>query len=415
MRIFADYVRNLPIYGSYFRPIRGRAGNRYTGVSMLAALRSLWNEPRQAPPKAPAGRDWTLAGLFAAAALAEGILRNAVTWRPAALLLAVGLAFLLPWRRNSPLAVLAVSFLSLQGVQLAATLLGAAGWTGLYANAYVLLLPYSLFRWGSGREAAAGLAIIYVPYLLNVVLDFKGYEDAIGGLVVCAIPALLGASVRFRAKEQGRELERAKLLEREQLARELHDTVAHHVSAMVIQAQAGLAVAATRPDGVLAALRSIETAGARALGDLRDMVRALRKDEAAELAPQRGLADIRRFAGDGGGLPVEVEMSGDLDGLPPAQEAALYRMAQESITNAVRHARHASRIRVVLRGGPERIRLTVSDDGDAVPPAAGYSAGFGLAGMSERAALLGGTLMAGPAGAGGWTVEAELPRKGVPG
>lgn len=378
---------------------------------MQNGFRSLWDEPRLTSPPPPAKRDWTHAGVLAVMALCEGMLRNPLAWRPAALLLGVGLAFLLPWRRAFPFAVLAAAFIPLQGIQLAAILSGVA-WTGLYTNAYVLLLPYSLFRWGSGWEAVAGLGVIFVPYVLNATLNFKGYSDAIGGGVVCMLPALLGAAVRFRAGIHIREVERAKLLEREQLAREVHDTVAHYISAIVIQAQAGLAVAPARPEAALAALEVIEKAGVRTLGELRGIVRALRRDDAAELAPQRGLADIRRFAGEATRPAVEVELRGDVDGLAPSQEAALYRMAQESITNAVRHARDATRIRVTIQGGPEWIRLTVCDDGNAAPPGSGASAGYGLAGMTERAALLGGSLRAGPTGDRGWTVEAELPRKG---
>lgn len=378
---------------------------------MLFGLRSLWEEPRLSPPPVPAHRDWTLAGVFAAAALCEGIFRDDLIWRPAVLALGVGLAFLLPFRRAYPLAVVAASFVSLQVVQFAATLQGLPSWIGLYSNVCVLLLPFALFRWGSGREAVAGLALIFVPYGVNSTLDFQGYGDAIGGGVVCLIPALLGASVRFRAAARSRDLEQAKLLEREQLAREVHDTVAHHVSAIVIQAQAGIAVAPARPGAALEALQVIEKAGVRTLGELRDMVRALRKDDAVELAPQRGLVDIRSFDGEALPLPVDVDLSGDLDGLAHAQEAALYRMVQESITNAVRHARNATRIRVRIAAGPERIELRVSDDGDSVTPGSGASGGYGLAGMAERAALLGGSLRAGFEGNRGWTVSVELPKK----
>ena len=106
-----------------------------------------------------------------------------------------------------------------------------------------------------------------------------------------------------------------------------------------------------------------------------------------------------------------MELSGDLDDLRPLVEAAIYRLAQESITNAVRHARHATRIDVRVAGDGDCVRLTVRDDG-AAGSTAPSSSGYGLVGMTERATLLGGTLEAGPDSASGWTVNAVLPRAG---
>jgi signal transduction histidine kinase len=145
---------------------------------------------------------------------------------------------------------------------------------------------------------------------------------------------------------------------------------------------------------------------------MRSMVGALRDGDRADLTPQRGVADIERLARSTGPEPrVEVELSGDLDDLRPAVDAALYRLAQEAITNALRHARHATCVSVRLRGGPDDVRLTVDDDGHG---ASGASApGFGLVGMAERAKLLGGTCAAGPRAEGGWSVTAVLPRLGA--
>ena len=109
-------------------------------------------------------------------------------------------------------------------------------------------------------------------------------------------------------------------------------------------------------------------------------------------------------------MRVELELSGDLDDLRPAVGVAVYRLAQESITNALRHARHASRIDVRVEGDDDCVRLTVVDDGEIQ---ARTGTGYGLVGMSERAALLGGTLAAGPGTDRGWTVAAVLPREGA--
>ena len=158
------------------------------------------------------------------------------------------------------------------------------------------------------------------------------------------------------------------------------------------------------------ALEVIEESASRALAELRALVGALRDGEEPELGPRRGVADIRRLAQSAGEGPrVDVELAGDLGRLRPLVDAAIYRLAQESITNAVRHARHATRIEVRVAGDADCVRLTVRDDGDA---GAAAGSGYGLVGMSERAALLGGTLEAGP-GDGGWTVTAVLPRNGA--
>jgi signal transduction histidine kinase len=105
---------------------------------------------------------------------------------------------------------------------------------------------------------------------------------------------------------------------------------------------------------------------------------------------------------------VDVEVPGDLDELPRQVDAAVYRLAQEALTNALRHARNASRVQIRVVEGGGRLRLRVSDDGQ-IDPTRPASHGFGLLGMTERVQLLGGTLRAGPAPGGGWTVDAELP------
>ena len=118
------------------------------------------------------------------------------------------------------------------------------------------------------------------------------------------------------------------------------------------------------------------------------MVGVLRESDEVELAPQAGVADIRRLADDAGGWPrIDVELSGDLDDLSPAVGAAIYRLTQESITNARRHARHATRITVRVAGDEDRVHVRIDDDGHASSRSASPS-GYGLVGMRERATLL---------------------------
>jgi len=198
--------------------------------------------------------------------------------------------------------------------------------------------------------------------------------------------------------------------ERERLARELHDTVAHHVSAIVISAQAGRVIAGTDPSAAVEALAEVEEEGARTLEEMRAMVAALRdRGAGAELTPPAGVADLERLVrAPGGRLRVDLRLAGELGALPPAVDAAVYRIVQESVTNAMRHAVDATEVVVWVTGEPQGVRVTVCDDGAR---AGRGRDGYGLAGLRERAALLGGELRAGPGADQGWRVEAELPRR----
>jgi signal transduction histidine kinase len=374
-------------------------------------VRSLWAEPRV--PNAPKQLwwDWVLVAALVVLAAIETVVREDVVWRPVNLILIVAVAPLLLWRRTHPLAMVAIAFSMFAVVDLAAIVMGV-DWDGPSPTALVLLLfPYALFRWGSGREATIGLAFVLCPVVLGIGRAPVG--DVVGGALILLFAAALGAAFRYRSSARVHGRDQAKLREREQLARELHDTVAHHVSAIAIQAQAGRTVAESRPEAVLDALVVVEKEASRALTEMRTIVGALRQGEQADLTPQPGVADIERLARSTGGAPhVDVTLTGDLHELPPSADAALYRLAQESVTNALRHARHATRVHVVVTGEDDCVRLTVWDDGDARPPDAGSPSGFGLLGMAERARLLGGAFEAGPNRDGGWTVHAELPKSG---
>jgi signal transduction histidine kinase len=229
--------------------------------------------------------------------------------------------------------------------------------------------------------------------------------------VVLILAAVLGSTVRYRETARLRELQQMKTSEREQLARELHDTVAHHVSAIAVRAQAGRVLASQDPQAALDALGVVEQEASQTLQELRSMVRVLR-DGDAELAPQRGVADIAALGRADGSVPVRVRVSGDLGDLSPGVGAALYRIAQESVTNALQHSHDATGVEVSVTGSPGSVHLEVTDDGAAVATGR-RTAGYGLVGMSERAALLGGHLDAGPSEQG-WTVEAVIPRSGGP-
>jgi signal transduction histidine kinase len=397
---------------SCFGPLRGWLGPLTLCIVIPATVRSLWAEPRV--PNAPKQLwwDWVLVATVLALAAIETVVRDDVVWRPVNLILMFAVAPLLLWRRTHPLAMVAVAFSLAYAVDLAAIVMGVT-WDGPNpTGGFLLLFPYALFRWGSGREAAIGLAIVllYPVVISPAVGDPVG--EGLGAALILLFAAALGAAFRYRSSARLHGRDQAKLREREQLARELHDTVAHHVSAIAIQAQAGRTVAESRPEAVVDALVVVEKEASRALTEMRTIVGALRRGEQSDLTPQPGVADIERLARSTGNPPhVDVTLTGDLDELPPSVDAALYRLAQESVTNALRHARRATHVHVVVTGDDDSVRLTVWDDGDA-RPAAGSSSGFGLLGMAERARLLGGAFEAGPNRDGGWTVHAELPKSG---
>ncbi|WP_026123813.1 sensor histidine kinase [Nocardiopsis chromatogenes] len=379
---------------------------------MRGLLRSLWDEPP--PPRVPGrtGWDWALVGVCAAAALAEGALRPDLPWREATAALVAGLAPVLLWRRTRPLAAAAAAFGG--GALLSLASLGRSG--EMYSSVYLLLLPFALVRWGSGRQIAVGAAVVALAGSVGPAFDAPdtGIADALGGGAVVVAAGALGAALRYRSRARERELEGARLRERERIARDLHDTVAHHVSAMAIRAQAGQAVAPVRPEAAVEALAVIESEAARTLAEMRTLVRALRRDDPAQTAPAPGIADLERLATRSGpGPEVGVEVAGAFDDVPPAVAAAVHRLAREAVTNARRHARNATRVEVRVDADADAVRLRVSDDGEHGPRyRAAEPPGYGITGMKERAELLGGACEAAPVPGRGWAVTAVLPLSG---
>src|SRR6476469_5563150 len=340
-------------------------------------------------------------------ALLEGVLRDDVAWRPFATIVAVGLAPVLLWRRTRPLGCVVVAWGTAMGLGLA-TLAGGPTHIGLTTMIYVLVLVYALVRWGSGREIVIGLTVVVVAAVIGTVADYTGAVEVIGGFGVLVAAGAGGAAFRYRAESWRRALDQIRSQERVGLARELHDMVAHHVSAIAVQAQAGRTVAGRRPGAALEALAVIEGEASRTLAEMRAMVRVLRDGAPAEYTPQPGVADLASLARREPVPIVDAEVPDDLDELPLQVDAAVYRLAQEALTNALRHARDASRVEIRVIEGGGRLRLRVTDDGQ-IDPARPPNHGFGLLGMTERVQLLGGTLRAGPAPGGGWSVDAELP------
>lgn len=370
----------------------------------------MWVEP---PAQgASAGIRWQDSFLAAAVALAVGIetlIGSGPVWLTALLGLALTLAVLI--RRAHGLAAVVLAFGMFVLVDLGAAVSGADP-VVLYSGVAVLFLVYSLFRWAAGRDVVLGAGVVVTELLLSILTDFSGPADAIGGSAVVVAAAACGAAIRYRALVRGQLIEQARLQEREHLARDLHDTVAHHVSAMAIQAQAGLVLArSASPGGAVEALEIIEREAATTLEQMRAMVGTLRGTGERESPPSGNqLADLKDLASSGTDHPrVEVRLLGHLTGLPAAVQTALYRGGQEAVTNARRHARGATWIDVTVTGSSAEVRLSVTDDGG---PTTGGVPGYGLLGMAERVHLLGGSFHAGPEPGYGWLVAVVLPRAG---
>lgn len=374
---------------------------------MVTFRRSLWHEARPADAP-PVGRlDWLLVGVYAAAASVEGIARPGLAWQPLVTVLALVLTPALLWRRSRPLMAALVGW-GAAGLLSVLQLTAHAGDVGLYSMTAILILLYSLVRWGSGREIVLGTAFVTVVVALGMYTSSAGWADAFGGSVLLLLFVALAAVFRYRADLWHRQQREIRNQERVALARELHDTVAHHVSAIAVQAQAGGVIARIQPEKAVEVLAAIESEASQTLAEMRSMVRVLREEEAVAYSPQLGVADLPALARADATPTVEVSLDGSLTRLARPVDAALYRLAQESLTNAVRHARSATRVGIDLRREGDAVRLRVSDDGQTEPGPA-PELGFGLLGMAERAQLLGGSLSAGPGPEGGWVVEAVLP------
>ncbi|MDT0164163.1 histidine kinase [Actinotalea sp. AC32] len=370
---------------------------------MRSPVGSLWSEPR-APGSRPVGpRDLALLG-FSLVAVAEAALRPGLDDRVAQGVVGGLAVSALVWRRARPLLAVAVAVVV---PSVLALVTGTS--VELYSVAVLLAVPYGLARWGSGRDVVVGGALFAVQQVV-VLATGEPVGDVVGGLVILAAAVSLGAAVRFRARARLRTADEVRLRERERIARDLHDTVAHHVSAIAVRAQVGQALAASEPQRAAAELALIEAEARRTLAEMRGLVRVLRRDGpgAGEPAESLGAAELERLADPAPGVPP-VRLDADpLDRVAAPVVAAVVRIAQEAVTNARRHARGARAVDVVVRVDDDAVRLRVHDDGGPVPPSR-RGDGWGVAGMGERAALLGGRCDAGPDPAGGWSVTATLP------
>ncbi len=334
----------------------------------------------------------------------------------------------LVWRRRRPLAVSLVTGLATAAYGLApypdlAMPNPRGGVIGIY----------SVAAWGSRRAAllAGAIAAAVLVVVLSLprtdadLVDAAFVSFALAGAWLLGdrarVQRALAAELAERAvrleRERAGEAQRAVASERARIARELHDVVAHHVSMMVVQAEAGPVAVGGDPARAAGAFEAIAATGRQALVEMRRLLGVLRGDgdgdQAPSLAPQPGLADVGSLVEQVGraGLRVELVVEGPEAPLPAGVDLSAYRIVQEALTNAVKHG-GPGRARVLVRYGEHDLAVQVRDEGGRGPaltrPADGR-AGQGLVGMRERVNLFGGELRAGPGPDGGFTVDARLP------
>jgi signal transduction histidine kinase len=333
----------------------------------------------------------------------------------------------LPFRRRAPVVVFAVvSVLCL--VQLAVLDHIVAG------DVVALIALYTVVAYApSARLGAVATACTVAGALLAAARwerpeGVSLLEVAATTTVSVLLAATLGAWRRSRRAELAALQERNRLLalerdqqaaiERARIARELHDVVAHSLSVIVVQADGAAAGAEQRPDAAAAALRTIADTGRDALGQMRRLLGVLRGGQeapAAELAPQPGTGELDALVAQvaRAGVPARLSVEGRPRPLAGTIEVTLYRVAQEALTNVIKHAGAVSTVEVVLRYREAAVELIVRDDGRGAP-ATGDGRGHGLVGMRERVDVHGGTLAAGPRRGGGYEVEAVIPTADVP-
>jgi len=276
---------------------------------------------------------------------------------------------------------------------------------------------YALTVWTTTRLFVIGAAVLAIPPLVSVAITGEPKGGATFTVVTLVVMLLVRRVVgdrerRAQMAERERDLvaREAVVEERARIARELHDVIAHHVSMIVLQAGAERRVldddanATTRE-----VLETVERTGRSALTEMRRLLGMLRSDGNEPLAPQPGLSDVPILVRQlrDAGLPVELQVEGERRELPVGLELSAYRIVQEALTNALKHAGDA-KASVSIRYGSDSLELEIADDGTRagtqVP-----SGGHGLVGMRERVALYGGRFDAGRRPSGGFAVRVLLP------
>ena len=280
---------------------------------------------------------------------------------------------------------------------------------------------FGMLRGPDAGSAGAAILVGVIAVVAHNQGDHPG--DFVLPLVVFGIAWIVGFGLGQKLHEADEAKERADRLEREReeqarlavaeerarIARELHDIVGHSVSVMTVQAAGVRSLLKPEQEREREALLIIEQTGREALAEMRRMVDVLRRpEEAPALAPQPSLGHVDKLVSQAreAGLPVELRIEGDPVQLSAGVDLTAYRLVQEGLTNAIKHAR-AGHAEVVVRYSNRNVELTVSDDGSG--DGDGEKGGNGLVGMRERVSVYGGELDAGPRPEGGYRLHATLP------
>jgi signal transduction histidine kinase len=338
-------------------------------------------------------------------------------------MIVIGIAPLLWWRRfpfGAPAAVFVINALEsfVDGRLVTFT---AATFFGVLAAVFLFGI---LADW---RQAVAGLGIAFAAAgVVTTNHPTQGWTDFLGVGLLFGVVWLAAFAIGRKLEQASAAQERAERLEREReaearaavaeerarIARELHDVVGHSVSVMTVQASAVRRRLTPDQEEEREALEIVEQTGREALAEMRRLVGVLRRpEEGPALAPQPSLEHLDRLVAQAreSGLPVEVKIEGEPTQLPPGVDLTAYRLVQEGLTNAIKHAR-ASKADVVVRYGDGIVEVTVTDDGPGGGDGGG--GGHGLVGMRERVTVYGGELEAGPRPEGGYSLKARLPVQG---
>jgi signal transduction histidine kinase len=324
------------------------------------------------------------------------------------------------WRRRFPFAAPTFAF----AMQALSAFAGDEVASGVTGYAAFLLTFWAVGAHNGRHQALAGVAIGFASIAVITDRDVRvDPYDMASVIVTGGALSFFAYALQRRARRAGALEERADRLEREReararaavaeerrrIARELHDLVAHSVSVMTVQAGAARLVLEEEPRRALAPLRAVEETGRQALAEMSRLLGILRGEEdQPALVPQSSLADLDALLAQAraSGLPVELTVEGEPAALPPGVDMAAYRIVQEALTNARRHAGPAH-AHVTISYGRDALELEVADDGRGGP--SGQGSGHGLVGMRERAGLYDGELEAGPRPGGGYSVRARLP------
>jgi signal transduction histidine kinase len=337
----------------------------------------------------------------------------------AAFLVIAALTAPLAVRRRWPVAVFACLFV----------VAAASGWWAAQVvwSPGLLIALYTIATLRARRTALTAAALLVAATVVASLHVLPvGWQESSAALIACIMAALglglataarhaLVAELRERAlrleRERDQQGQLAAVAERARIAREMHDIVAHHLTAIVTLSDGAAAQVRRAPERAEAAMAEVANTGRLALRDTRHLLGVLREDHStAELAPSgAGSVDqlIERVRGTG--LPVRYETTGDPEVAGSAVRLCVYRVIQEALTNTMKHAGRDAHATVHVQYTPAEVRVIAEDDGEGISTAPLPSSGHGLQGMRERVKAFGGEVSSGPRAPHGWAISARLP------